>query len=75
MSRKRDGIPPSLFHERTAKWLNRLDAAPHRPVWHNFGKHGFMFMTTKASSAIEHGSGVGVRRLEYIERETAGADS
>src|SRR5204862_4716952 len=24
------------LHERTAKWLNRLDAAPNRSVWHNF---------------------------------------
>jgi len=24
------------LHERTAKWLNRLDAAPHRSVWHNY---------------------------------------
>src|SRR5206468_665715 len=24
------------LHEKTAKWLNRLDAAPRRSVWHNF---------------------------------------
>ena len=26
----------SRLHERTAKWLNRLDATPGRTVWHNF---------------------------------------
>jgi len=25
-----------LLHEKTAKWINRLDAAPGRKVWHNF---------------------------------------
>ena len=25
-----------LLHEKTAKWANRLDAAPGRKVWHNF---------------------------------------
>jgi len=25
-----------LLHEKTAKWINRLDAAPGRQVWHNF---------------------------------------
>ena len=25
-----------LLHEKTAKWLNKLDAAPARKVWHNF---------------------------------------
>ncbi len=26
----------ALLHEKTAKWINRLDAAPGRKVWHNF---------------------------------------
>jgi putative transposase len=26
----------SLLHEKTAKWLNRLDGAPARKIWHNF---------------------------------------
>ena len=25
-----------LLHEQTAKWINKLDAAPARKVWHNF---------------------------------------
>ena len=25
-----------LLHERTAKWVNKLDAAPGRKVWHNY---------------------------------------
>src|SRR5882757_673994 len=25
----------SLLHEKTAKWLNRLDGTPGRKVWHN----------------------------------------
>jgi putative transposase len=25
-----------LLHEKTAKWINRLDQTPHRRVWHNF---------------------------------------
>ncbi|HAB16013.1 MAG TPA: hypothetical protein PLX89_22020 [Verrucomicrobiota bacterium] len=25
-----------LLHETTAKWVNRLDAAPGRKVWHNY---------------------------------------
>jgi len=25
-----------LLHEKTAKWLNKLDRTPHRKVWHNF---------------------------------------
>ncbi|MHB9009897.1 MAG: transposase [Limisphaerales bacterium] len=24
------------LHEKTAKWLNRLDTTPGRPVWHNY---------------------------------------
>jgi putative transposase len=24
------------LHERTAKWINRLDKSPRRQVWHNF---------------------------------------
>ena len=24
------------LHERTAKWLNKLDQAPGRKIWHNF---------------------------------------
>jgi len=26
----------SRLHEKTAKWLNRLDTAPGRKIWHNF---------------------------------------
>jgi putative transposase len=25
-----------LLHEKTAKWINRLDNTPGRKVWHNF---------------------------------------
>ncbi len=25
-----------LLHERTAKWVNKLDRTPGRQVWHNF---------------------------------------
>jgi putative transposase len=25
-----------LLHEKTAKWVNRLDTAPGRQVWHNY---------------------------------------
>ncbi len=25
-----------LLHEKTAKWINRLDDTPGRQVWHNF---------------------------------------
>ena len=25
-----------LLHEKTAKWVNRLDKTPARQVWHNF---------------------------------------
>ncbi len=25
-----------LLHEKTAKWVNRLDLSPAREVWHNF---------------------------------------
>jgi putative transposase len=25
-----------LLHEKTAKWINKLDAAPARKVWHNY---------------------------------------
>ena len=25
-----------LLHEKTAKWINKLDATPGRKVWHNF---------------------------------------
>jgi putative transposase len=24
------------LHEKTAKWINKLDKTPHRKVWHNF---------------------------------------
>ncbi len=26
----------SLLHEKTAKWINRLDQSPGRKIWHNF---------------------------------------
>ena len=26
----------SLLHEKTAKWINKLDATPGRKVWHNY---------------------------------------
>ena len=26
----------SLLHEKTAKWVNQLDSAPARKVWHNY---------------------------------------
>ena len=26
----------SLLHEKTAKWVNKLDGQPGRQVWHNF---------------------------------------
>jgi putative transposase len=26
----------SLFHEKTAKWINKLDGSRGRQVWHNF---------------------------------------
>jgi putative transposase len=25
-----------VLHEKTAKWINRLDGTPGRKVWHNF---------------------------------------
>lgn len=25
-----------LLHEKTAKWLNRMDGTPHRQVWYNY---------------------------------------
>jgi len=33
-----DSLRPmiSLLHERTAKWVNKLDSAPARKVWHNY---------------------------------------
>jgi len=27
----------SLLHEKTAKWINKLDSSPGRKVWHNLG--------------------------------------
>ena len=27
-----------FLHEKTAKWINRKDAAPGREVWHNFSE-------------------------------------
>ena len=32
-----------LLHEKTAKWINRLDAAPGRQVWHNFRETGLTY--------------------------------
>ena len=25
-----------ILHTKTARWINRLDATPNRPVWHNY---------------------------------------
>jgi putative transposase len=33
----------ALLHEKTAKWINRLDNAPGRQVWHNFWESRLTF--------------------------------
>ena len=50
------------LHERTAKWLNKRDAAPGRKVWHNyretqltFEKSYFARLSYTHHNAVHHG--------------------
>jgi len=52
----------SKLHEKTAKWLNRLDDAPGRKVWHNyrdtilsFEKSYFARLKYVHHNAVHHG--------------------
>jgi putative transposase len=51
-----------LLHERTTKWSNKLDAAPHRKVWHNyrethltFERSYFARLNYTHRNAVKHG--------------------
>ncbi len=51
-----------LLHEKTAKWINKLDAAPGRQVWHNFRetrltyqKSNFARLNYAHCNAVKHG--------------------
>lgn len=52
----------SLLHERTAKWVNRLDGQPARKVWHNYWdtrltyeKSYFARLNYTHQNAVKHG--------------------
>ncbi len=52
----------SKLHEKTAKWLNKLDGAPGRKVWHNyrdtilsFEKSYFARLNYVHQNAVHHG--------------------
>ncbi|MGO8766728.1 MAG: transposase [Limisphaerales bacterium] len=52
----------SLLHEKTAKWVNRLDGAPRRKVWFNFWetrltyqKSYFARLNYTHQNALKHG--------------------
>ena len=51
-----------LLHEKTAKWVNRLDGVQGRPVWHNFRetrltyqKSYFARLNYVHQNAVKHG--------------------
>src|SRR5262245_29912020 len=51
-----------LLHEKTAKWVNRLDAAEGRQVWHNFCETRLTYETSYLArlnythqNAVKHG--------------------
>ena len=49
----------SQLHEKTAKWINRLDAAPGRKVWHNFRETKLTYEKSYlARLAYVHGNAV-----------------
>ena len=49
----------SYHHEKTAKWINRLDAAPGRKVWHNFRETRLTYERSYlACLACVHGNAV-----------------
>ena len=49
----------SLLHEKIAKWINRLDAAPGRKVWHNFRETKLTYEKSYlARLAYVHGNAV-----------------
>jgi putative transposase len=50
------------LHEKTAKWINRLDKAPGRQVWHNFHESKLTFeksyfarLNYTHQNAVKHG--------------------
>lgn len=52
----------SKLHEKTAKWINRLDGEPGRKVWHNFRDTHLSFETSYYArlnyvhqNAVRHG--------------------
>jgi putative transposase len=59
-----ESLPEMLgrLHEKTAKWVDRLDAAPGRKVWHNyrethltFERSYFARLNYTHSNAVKHG--------------------
>ena len=51
-----------LLHEKTAKWVNKLDSAPGRQVWHNFRETRLTFersylarLNYTHQNAVRHG--------------------
>jgi putative transposase len=51
-----------LLHEKTAKWLNKLDQQPGRQVWHNFRETRFTYEKSYLArlnythrNAVKHG--------------------
>jgi len=51
-----------LLHEKTAKWVNRLDAAPGGKVWHNYRETLLSFQASYFArlnyahkNAVKHG--------------------
>ena len=56
-----ESLRPMLarLHEKTAKWLNRLDATPGRKVWHNFWETRLTFERSYLTRlAYVHGNAV-----------------
>jgi putative transposase len=52
----------SLLHEKTAKWINKLDCTPERKVWHNYRetkltyeKSYFARLAYTHRNAVKHG--------------------
>jgi putative transposase len=59
-----ESLPPmlGLLHEKTAKWINKLDGTPGRKVWHNYRETALTYEKSYLArlnythrNAIKHG--------------------
>jgi putative transposase len=79
------GTMLGLLHERTAKWINRLDQTPGRKIWHNYWETQLTYegsyrarLNYVHQNAVKHGLVVAANQYpwcsaSWFERTATGA--